>query len=78
MALEELLGLLLVVVDNSSMGWAVEDLCPRLWCEVVDSLIDIFVEAEDPLEVQGSDAISFEFFGLLAVVTVLHNICFLF
>ena len=78
MALQELLGLLLVVVDNSSVGRAVEDLSPILRCEVVHALIDIFVKAENPLEVEGGDAISFKFIGLLTVVTVLHYICCLF
>lgn len=78
MALQEFLGLLLVVVDDSRVGSAVEDLRPVLRCEVVHPLIDIFVKAENPLEVQGGDAISFKFIGLLTVVPVLHYICCLF
>ena len=40
-----------VVVDDSSVGAGVEDSGSVFVSEKVDSLVDVLVEAEDPLEV---------------------------
>jgi len=50
-SLQQLLGLLHMVVNNTSVGGGVEDLGTTISCQIVNTLVDVFVEADDPLEV---------------------------
>ena len=49
--LQQLLGLLHMVVNNASVGGGVEDLGTTVSCQIVNTLVNVFVEADDPLQV---------------------------
>ena len=72
MALQKLLGLLLIVIDYSSVSGAVEDLSSVFCRQVMNALVDVFVKTNDPLEVEGGHTVSLFLGSLLAVVVVLH------
>ena len=50
-ALEQFLRFQLVVEDDASMRRRVEDFCAAISGQVMHPTIDVFVEAEDPLQV---------------------------
>ena len=49
--LEQFLSLLNGIVDDSSVWRSVENLGSAISCQVVHTLVDIFIEADDPLQV---------------------------
>ena len=40
-----------MVVNNASVGGGVEDLGTTVSCQIVNTLVNVFVEADDPLQV---------------------------
>ena len=52
MSLQQLLSLVCIVIDDTCMRRAVEYLMSIFSREIVHSLVDVFIEAHDPLQVK--------------------------
>ena len=76
MPLKQLLRLLLVVVNDAGVCSTVENLGPRVRRQVVDALVDIFVEAKDPLEIQSRNSVALLLLGHFLAIVVLHHLSF--
>ena len=72
MTLEQLLLLLGIVIDDTRMSRTVEDFMAVLCGEVVNTLIDIFIETKDPLKVESIDTISFFIHLVLLAIEIIH------
>lgn len=54
------------------MRSTIKDFGSGISCQVVHALVNVLVEAEDPLQVEGSHAIAFLWLShLLAIITIL-------
>lgn len=73
MTLKQFLRFLLIIVNDARVRSAVEDLGTRVRCKIVNALVNLLVEAENPLEIQSRNSVALLVLGdLLAIVTVLH------
>lgn len=73
MALQQFLRLLLIVVNNSGVRRTVENLRTRVSRQIVHPLVNVFVEAKDPLEIQSRNSVALLVLrDFLAIVAVLH------
>lgn len=72
MTLQQFLGFVHVVINDSRMGSAVEDFMSVVGGQVVNTLIDTFVESKNPLQVEGVDTIAFFVWRDFVPVLVVH------
>ena len=73
MPLKQLLRFLLIIVNHTRVSSTIENLRTCVCCQVVNTLINVLVKTEHPLEIQSRHSVSLLVLRhLLAIVTVLH------
>ena len=71
MSLQQSLRIVLVVKNDSGIGDRVEDLLSLIIGEIMNSVVDVIVEAEWPFEFEGWGLVDFLLLGV--VVSFLHD-----
>ena len=72
MALQKLLRLVSVVIENSWMSSSVKYLRSVFSCKVVYSLINVFIETNNPLQIQSCYSVSFLLILHILFVILIH------